>query len=1155
MGGQTISTSETRIEALQLQSSAYGVVVPVVYGLTRIAGNLIWYGGFKAIPHTTTQGGKGGVKTQNTSYTYQASVMMGLCHGPLVAVRRVWRGKKSYASATPLQTLGLTLRTGAIAQAIWTYLSTSFPAQAIGYSGLAHVDGQDYDLGTAAQVENHNFEVEAPLAYGVQAGLPDADPKEILADLMGNARYGAGFSLVAANAAWSDYCVSGNLLMSPAITEQTRAAELVARLAQLTNSEAVWSDSSLEMIPYGDQAQTAYGRTYTPNNAPAYDLSDDFFLSNGAEPPVRVERKQPADAKNHIRVEFRNRAREYNLEIAEAKDQADIDTTGLRSAEVVQAHWICDAQVARNVAQHLLQRSLYVRATYSFRLPINFVMLKQMDLLRLTDSALQLNQTPVRITSIEEEGGSDVELLVTAEEFPSGVATATQYPSEIGAGYSHDYNVAPGSVQTPVIFEMPGELAASGLEVGVAARGTGASWGGCRVWVSMDGTNYREVGTIYGGSRYGALTGPVAGGVLPVSIYGGQLVSGSAGDAAALNTLCYVGGSAPEFLAYQTATLTGAQAYNLSGLVRGAYQSNGASAHLLGDPFVRVDESVAKSGAIDRGYIGRTIQIKCTSFNIYGGAEQSLADATAYPYTVTGRMFGRGKLFRVVAVGGADTQAPTGPGLTDGETGATLANIGRSYTLVVLVRSTGAIASVERYDVYGEGASEGGRKASHLAAALNTLTSAHIAVVISHDEPQGHRFDDGLATAMYRCGASRGVFGSPQFQFRSAYVLIGIGGCGEGNGFEAYQGAVGGDPNAWVDVTFQLKNGNLIVTGAGATPRSLADYSYTGSLNATSDAVLVGSGYGYVVNGNEFIKDGGAPTNWEDGSAYAPVGFSGGCFVACEIGRDNQVAMIGLSINPGIARNGSSTHHGYQTLDFAWYTSQSPASGEWQLFIYEGGLDRGAHGTYHAGDHLALTYDGFNVRYLRNGMVWRVVRYDAPGPLYLDSSLCSPLSGFKKIRFGPMPGVRDIGTGQIQPGAAAVPQVITGSSGTVGCGELGINSVFHVDILSLSWTNDTSAAVDMQAEFAVVAQKSGSGSGANQANFSWAVTGGGASGNLSSAPTIASQEASYSHALQIPVAAGQTITVKLRARMSSANMTSHSFAWRDAVARLTALKR
>jgi hypothetical protein len=53
MSGQTINQSASRIEALQLQSSAYGVTLALAYGRCRIPGNLLWYGGFKAVPHST----------------------------------------------------------------------------------------------------------------------------------------------------------------------------------------------------------------------------------------------------------------------------------------------------------------------------------------------------------------------------------------------------------------------------------------------------------------------------------------------------------------------------------------------------------------------------------------------------------------------------------------------------------------------------------------------------------------------------------------------------------------------------------------------------------------------------------------------------------------------------------------------------------------------------------------------------------------------------------------------------------------------------------------------------------------------------------------------------------------------------------------------
>lgn len=929
-GSQTISTSDTRIEALKLQSSAYGVTIPVAYGVTWLKGNLLWFGGFQAIPHTTeTNAGKGGgVKTQHTTYTYSASVAMGLCHGQITGVPRIKRGKKLYEGGvlpaqvitvsethfvpaaphqitllhaanytaivqamsdwnsdgggvsplsqgwdysvangvvtfqptwqgraitityqytegalelTALQELDLTFKPGALGQSVWSHLSTSHPTEAIGYSGLAYVAGQDYDLGTGAQVENHLFEVQAPMAYHLGPDVPDVDLALVVQDICTNSRYGGGAQCLDAMQDWSDYCVATDTLVSPAIEEQTPLHEVVTLATKLGNAEPVWSGGRLKIVPYSDAPATGNSRTYTPNTTPVYDFDDDSYIVDGAEPPVRMERKEPSQRYNHVRVEYRNRGKEYAIEIAEAKDQADIDATGLRSMPIVRAHWICRSDTARQVAQTMMQRALYVVATYQWKASINFCLLEQMDLVTLTDPVLGLSKWPVRITEVEE--GEDGEVLFTAEDYPAGVVSATQYPSQAGSGYIANYRVLPGSVAAPVIFELPGDLAASGLEIAVAARGASAAWGGCRVWVSMDGTQYRQVGIIEGGSRYGALTGAVSGGVMPVVINGGQLLSGTAADAAALNTLCYVGGSAPEFLAYQTATLTGANTYNLGGLVRGAYQSNGASAHAGGDPFVRVDDAIARSGAIDRGYIGKTIYIKCTSFNLFGASEESLADVSAYSYTVTGKMFGRGKLYRAVSVGQGALSAggyPAAPGLYDAETGAQLlTTVARSYIFARVRRSDDVITFQRQYDVYGSGAS-GGYTAADLAADLNATGPDHYVVVITTDEPQANRTNGGLADAMYRCGASRGVFGSPRFAARGSYVLISIAGCGEGNGFEAYQGEPisGGDPNAWCDVAFQTRKGSLIVTGTGATPRSLADYSYTGDLDATHGATF-----------------------------------------------------------------------------------------------------------------------------------------------------------------------------------------------------------------------------------------------------------------------------------------------------------------------------
>jgi hypothetical protein len=84
-GGGSQAAQQTAVSGLQLQSSAYGKVIPIVYGTTRIAPNLIWYGDFVATPQSASGGGAGkgggggGGKGGNaSSYVYQTAVALGL---------------------------------------------------------------------------------------------------------------------------------------------------------------------------------------------------------------------------------------------------------------------------------------------------------------------------------------------------------------------------------------------------------------------------------------------------------------------------------------------------------------------------------------------------------------------------------------------------------------------------------------------------------------------------------------------------------------------------------------------------------------------------------------------------------------------------------------------------------------------------------------------------------------------------------------------------------------------------------------------------------------------------------------------------------------------------------------------------------------------
>lgn len=644
MGGKssTITSAEERILSLQVQQSSQGLTLPVIYGRTRVAGNLIWYGDFVTIENKTTtqQGGKGGggVKQVDIAYTYEAAVMLALCEGEIQGVGRIWRDKEKFDSLAQLR---LTLMRGGDEQPLWTHLAQAKHAnQALNYSGTAYLCSPNYELTKSAQIYQHNFEVIGKLGYS--GNIPDANPREIIRDLLTNQRYGCGFPVdsIGDTDRYSNYCRAVGIFLSPAYTEQGEAQRNISELLEQTNSAAVFSQGRLKIVPYGDGNYSGNGAVYVADNKAIYDLTDDDFIVSGAEDPVNVERKTNADAFNQIQVEYLDRDNDYNVAIAEVKDQANIEQYGLRPKDAVKMHGICDGKVAQKVAQQLLQRALYVRNEYEFKLGWKYCLLEPMDIVTLTDAGLGLDKTPVRITEIEED--EEGVLSVKAEDYPLGVHTVSEYPTQPSLGYSADYNVSPGNAHAPVIFEAPLQLTGGEPQIWMATAG-GDMWGGAEVWVSTDGDSYTRVGAVNHKARFGSLTAALPNGAvfdrtntLSVEISAGQMTGGTEQDSRDLLTLCYVDG---EFLAYANAELKGVGRYTLGNLTRGAYGS-AIDTHAAGSKFARIDEALFKY-TVPRNWIGRTVWVKLVSYNVFSGGIQDLASVPAYSYTIKGAPLGQ----------------------------------------------------------------------------------------------------------------------------------------------------------------------------------------------------------------------------------------------------------------------------------------------------------------------------------------------------------------------------------------------------------------------------------------------------------------------------------------------------------------------------------
>jgi hypothetical protein len=562
--GQQSPAAITQFNGLQIQSSSNVVPIPILYGSNRIAPNVIWTGGFYAIPQYQKQGGKGGGGQQLQGYTYYTSFLMGVCEGPI----RNYDG--SFVNQQALYGLwGTGLEQspyGLTPQAPWGFLQANFPGQALGYNGLAYVGAFNYNLGSSPSLPQFSFVISgiASIWAGNVVTGADSDPALIIQDFLTNAQYDVMFPAASIDAttllsgsrsatvtisiaspgvvAWTanglsnnqaivfattgalptgltagtvyfvaaaaantfqvsatvggaaintsgsqsgvqtatfwdssyqNYCRASYLALSPALTNQEAANSIIARWLQLTNTAAVWSGGKLKFIPYGDSTitgPTSIGNvTRNPNVTPIYNLADDDFIHEDGKDPLEVVRSDPYASFNWQRLQINLRGAYYDAAPIDVWDQNAIELYGLRRASDITASEICDPVVGQVSAQLILQRQLYIRNTYNFKLSFEYCLLEPMDIVTVTDSGLGLTNVAIRITAIEED---DAGLLsVTAEEFPGGTATTVQYPVQGKTPNSTNQAVVPARVNSPTIFEPPAALTGGVAQVWAAVSG------------------------------------------------------------------------------------------------------------------------------------------------------------------------------------------------------------------------------------------------------------------------------------------------------------------------------------------------------------------------------------------------------------------------------------------------------------------------------------------------------------------------------------------------------------------------------------------------------------------------------------------------------------------------------------------------------------
>lgn len=617
--GRTVTTRANKISDFTVATASYGFPVPVVYGTSRLAGNVIYYDDFTAHEHKETQRtGKGGKsKSVSITYTYTVAVILGLCEGPINGIGKVWLGKDVYQY--PSDQIGMTLYDGS-QKAPWPYVKGKHPDKALTYENLAYMAGV-IDLGDSGSMPDYNFEVRGMLTDTGDG--TDANPADVIRDILDKVGL-SGVEIIGLDN-YRRYCRDADLLISsPTDTTEAKAAhDIINELMTLTNAYMFWSNNKFKIVCKADRPVGSWA----PDTTIQYDLTaDDFLESNGAL--VTCQRKDSSEIYNRFPVEFISRKNSYETETVAYELKDDIAEYGLRQASSTTAHWFYTKERAVKVAEQLARDALYGRNKFTFKLDWAFCRLEVGDLVTLTDSALGLDKTPVMIDSVTEN--TDGTLTFTAISRPPMKASKPAYDVHEGDRPYIDYNADAPDTDTPLIMQPPAELTTSGLEVWIGAKGKGDLWGGCEVYVADDGTNYRAAGTIASSARVGTLAKSITATDTSVEVScNGTFLSGSQQDAERGNTLCWIDG---ECLSYQGATLLDNGHWRLDGCIRGQHTTT-AAAHDAGAQFARLDASLLRIPFLPED-VGKKVYLKFVSFNVFGAGVQDLASVKAYEYTI-----------------------------------------------------------------------------------------------------------------------------------------------------------------------------------------------------------------------------------------------------------------------------------------------------------------------------------------------------------------------------------------------------------------------------------------------------------------------------------------------------------------------------------------
>lgn len=581
--------SGPRLDDLTVQSSAYGVPHPRLYGTTRAAGNVIWSRGLNETAHRSGGGKRSGGRT--TTYSYSASFAVAISARPIVGIGRIWADGKLLRGAAGEMTAEGAVRiyTGSETQAPDPLIAAAEgPANAPAYRGLAYAVFEDLQLADFAnRIPNLSFEVTS-----------DAAPPTIAA-ILGDLAEAAGVRIS-----------TGGLSASlPGFAAATNAplSTWVASLGELGDVRAL---GGRQVRLHDDSAETGIV------------LDDDGLVEGESRHAIA---RRSGDAPASVTFGYLDIARDYQAGTQRAF------RPGARGREDHSALPVAlSAGAAKRAAQNVLQRVWTRRETAAFRLGYRALALQPGD--RLSDrdgrrweirrTALETMTVAIEAEPVNADGGVDAAA--------DGGRAETNVDAPQGETRFHAFELPPIAGDTP-----------TAPRLWIAAAGTGSGWRRAEIWLSGDaGASWSSIGMASGGVPMGTTLSALPAAdptrwddtsALDVELLSDAmwLESRPALSVLAGANLALVG---DELIQFRGAVSIAPRRFRLSGLLRGRKASEAAmAAHVAGERFVLLETPALFPIDLSADAIGTDVAVRVVPPNT------AAPDSPQADHRVTGR--------------------------------------------------------------------------------------------------------------------------------------------------------------------------------------------------------------------------------------------------------------------------------------------------------------------------------------------------------------------------------------------------------------------------------------------------------------------------------------------------------------------------------------